>query len=171
MTSNHEPGTDSRPTAPLCRRGDIFYIMNTTYAETGDPKAGRPGVIVSSDHTNATEDYVMVVYMTTHDTRPAPTHISMEGAVPSVLLCERIYSIRKDRIGQFMRHCSDGEMQRVNLALIHSLGIPSTVQAPPVINTDTEAAALRQDVAFYKRMNEELLARMTGREVPRGTEG
>ena len=38
--------TDKKPVPAQCRRGDIYYIGNTLPAENGDPKPGRPAVIV-----------------------------------------------------------------------------------------------------------------------------
>lgn len=157
--------TDKKPVPAQCRRGDIYYIGNTLPAENGDPKPGRPAVIVSNDHTNAGSDFVTVAYMTTHEARPMPTHVMLDSQITSIVQCERLYTVPKSRLCQYMRHCSDAEMNRVNLGLVHALSIPSTVPVPPVINTDAETESLRQDVAFYRRMNDELLSKLSGKEV------
>lgn len=167
--------TYSRPSAPISsqpvRRGDMFYVLNTVPSDNGDPKPGRPAIVVSNDHTNNGDDYIMTVFLTTHPSQPRPTHITLNDTLHSVALCERVYTTPKSRLGQFIRHLSDEEMRRIDLALVHSLGIPSTVPAPVTVDTRPEVESLRQEVAFLSRMNNVLLDRLSGgKEAPRAAE-
>lgn len=147
----------------IFRRGDIYYIINTQTDERGDPKPGRPAIIVSNDHTNAGSDCVEIVYLTTQPKRPMPTHVTLESKPDtlSIALCESVFTIRKDRLGQFMRPCSAEEMQRVNAALAVSLGLPVASRQPEEGN----AAALKADLDFYRRMVGELLSRLQKNET------
>lgn len=57
------------------KRGDIFYIANSKFYST-DPEneAGRPGIVVSCDELNENAECVEVVYLTTKQKKPMPTH-------------------------------------------------------------------------------------------------
>ena len=145
------------------RRGDIYYVINISNDENGDPKPGRPAIIVSSDKTNAASDYVEVVYLTTQPKPPMPTHVTLIDNVgrTSTALCESVYTIRKDRLGQFMRHLLDEDMHRTDTALMVSLGI-----APVSGENGEDVRHMREELAFYKRMTDELIARLQkGRTV------
>lgn len=43
--------------------------------------------------------------------------------VPSVALCERIYGTNIERIGEYIRSCTEEEMQRIDEAIMLTLGI------------------------------------------------
>lgn len=106
------------------RRGDIFYIQNAKFYTT-DPenKSGRPGVIVSCDELNAHSSVVEVVYLTTKDKRPMPTHTDVLCKVPSTSICENINTVPKERLGDFVRTCTVAEMAAIERGMLHSLGI------------------------------------------------
>lgn len=72
------------------KRGDIYYIANSKFYAT-DPmnEAGRPGIIVSSDKLNSHADVVEVVYLTTKDKHPMPTHTQVSFAKFRPQLCVR----------------------------------------------------------------------------------
>lgn len=96
------------------KRGDIFYIQNAKFYST-DPAntSGRPGVIVSCDELNAHSTVVEVVYLTTKDKRPMPTHTDVLCKVPSTSICENISTVPKERLGDFVRACTDAEMAAI----------------------------------------------------------
>lgn len=119
------------------KRGDIFYIQNAKFYST-DPEntSGRPGVIVSCDELNAHSTVVEVVYLTTKDKRPMPTHTEVLCKVPSTSICENISTVPKERLGDFVRACTDREMAAIDQGLLHSLGIVSA----PVVERERERA-------------------------------
>ena len=152
-----------------CKKGDVFYILNTGY--TSDPKPGRPAVIVSNEHLSQTSDWVNVVYMTTKQKRAMPEHVTLlqndPKAPQSIVMCERINCISKNRIGQFMRHLSDDEIQRIDTALAISLGIGrnTAVKAnETTANKVAENANLQNELEFYKRMCNYLTSRLKAGE-------
>lgn len=106
-------------------RGDIFYISGgKTYAGfSRQVDAGRPAIIVSDDELNEHSDYVEVVYLTTQQKRPLPTHCQVVCKQLSTALCETIYTINKDRIGDYVKTCTTEEMSRVNECLLNSIGL------------------------------------------------
>lgn len=109
---------------PDIKRGDIFYIANSKYYAT-DPEneAGRPAIIVSNDILNKSSSVVEVVYLTTRDKKPMPTHVGIICKIPSTALCETIYTVTKDRIGDFIKSCSAEEMTAIDKAIAISLGL------------------------------------------------
>lgn len=117
-------------------RGDIFYIENSKYfgidEQSGTPS--RPGIIVSNDKCNAHNDYVTVVFLTTNDDRPdLPTHVPVICRHPSTALCETVCKVNQNRLGNFIRTCTDAEMQAIDKALMVQLGIEMP-EAPAMVN-------------------------------------
>lgn len=144
------------------RRGDIYYISNAKCYFT-DPalEAGRPGVIVSSDKLNEHSTVVEVVYLTTKEKRDMPTHKEVLCRVPSTAICENICTISKDRLGTFVRTCTDKEMEVLNEGLLASLGISHE----PVIEREEEPVETPIIVErnLYKSLYEELLNKVMAR--------
>ena len=106
-------------------KGDIFYIMKPQQHQTtgSEQEAGRPGIIVSNNKNNEHSDVVEIVYLTTREKTPLPTHVEVMCHVPSTALCEQILSVSKERIGNYIRTCTDAEMAAIDDALMISLGI------------------------------------------------
>lgn len=103
-------------------RGDVVYIEKSKYI--GKECGGdRPAVIVSNNSGNHFSDCVEIVYLTTTNKKDLPTHVSVLCRTPSTALCEQIYTVSKERITQFIRTCTDEEMQKIDDALFVSLGL------------------------------------------------
>lgn len=107
-------------------RGDIFFVRKA-FAEGAEQDAGRPAVIVSNNIGNEHSGIVEVVYLTTQEKKPLPTHVEVLCKVPSTALCEQISSVSKDRLGDLIRTCTDGEMREIDKALMVSLGLTGFV--------------------------------------------
>lgn len=108
------------------KRGDIFYITRGNTNTMGSEQyPDRPAIIVSNDKCNEHSPCVEIVYMTTQEKKPMPTHVEVMCHVPSIALCEAVYTISKDRVGNYIRSCTDKEMDAIDEALVVSLGIDS----------------------------------------------
>ena len=110
-------------------RGDIFYIT-PFYTVTGsEQRAGRPGVIVSNDANNKYSPNVEIVFLTSQEKKPLPTHVPVMCRVPSTALCENIQTVSKERLSTFIKSCTTKELKNIDNALLVSLGInaPSPV--------------------------------------------
>lgn len=148
------------------KRGDIFFIENRKYIEDYSvirQDISRPAIIVSNDTGNHFSNIVEVVYLTSQDKKPLPTHCDVLCRVPSIALCEQVHTVSKDRIGDFIRTCTDREMQAVDECIKVSLGLTdSEVQTPaaPVANTDTVQLMTERDM--YKKLYEQLLEKVIG---------
>lgn len=139
------------------KRGDIFYITNSKfYATNPKNEDDRPGIVVSCDELNENAECVEVVYLTTKQKRPMPTHAEVICKVPSTALCETIYTVSKDRLGDFVRTCTDEEMARIERAMSFSLGIATA--APVHTEPQTEDfSAVTVERNLYKTLYEQLL--------------
>ena len=107
------------------RRGDIFYISGgKTYAGYGrQSDSGRPAIIVSNEAMNKTADYVEVVYLTTQEKKPLPTHCEIICKQKSTAMCETIYTVNKDRVGDYVKSLTSQELAALNECLMHSIGL------------------------------------------------
>ena len=108
-------------------RGDIFYIEKNFHHEGAIISGSRPAVVVSNDIGNKHADFVEVVYLTSKDKKPLPTHANVICKVPSIALCEQVDSVHKDRFGDFIRSCTADEMKEIDNALLVSLGLDSPI--------------------------------------------
>ena len=105
-------------------RGDIFNVKRNGNIVCGSEQdSERPAVIVSNNIGNEHSSIVEVVYLTTKEKNPLPTHVKIMCRVPSTALCEQISNISKERLGEYVRSCTDEEMAAIDRALMVSLGI------------------------------------------------
>ncbi len=148
------------------RRGDIYYIEAGGVCVGSEQKPGRPGVIVSNDLGNKHSSNVEVVFLTSQSKKELPTHVSVIYKVPSTALCENIQTVSKERLGTFIRACSDNEMREIDNALLCSLGITipevereleESYNFPPSTEQISVAEIERN---LYKSLYEQLLDKM-----------
>lgn len=171
-SSNHVGTGATASSNPPCKKGDVYYVLNGYTDANGDPKPGRPAVIVSNDHLGKTSDWVCVVYMTTATKKAMPEHVTLFNDDPkapkSTVMCERVNCVQKNRLGQYMRHLSDAEIERIDTALMISLGIGRNIaakcagaEADHEVAVDQEAV---EEAKFYKRMCDYLTSKLKGGE-------
>lgn len=105
------------------RRGDIFYIFK--HASDGvEIQQGRPAIIVSNNASNATSQFVQVVYLTTKEKKYLPTHVKIASSkYPSTALCEQVSTVDKMKLSSKFGRCTAKEMRAVDEALKISLGL------------------------------------------------
>lgn len=101
---------------------------------------------------------VEVVYLTTKEKRLMPTHAEVLCKIPSTALCETIYTVNKDRLGDFVRTCTDKEMEGVNAGILCSLGI-----AAPVVDGEPVDNSVTVERNLYKHLYEDLLNKVMAR--------
>lgn len=155
-------------------RGDIFFVRKA-FCEGYEQDAGRPAVIVSNNIGNKHANIVEVVYLTSQEKKPLPTHVDILCRVPSTALCEQISTVAKERLCEFVRACTDDEMKRIDKALMVSLGIDQPVSEPSEPNEENtigndlfkKAANFSMDYGavigernIYKNMYEQLLEKV-----------
>lgn len=106
-------------------RGDIFYVKknDNNRFQGSEQFDERPAIVVSNNKCNEHSPVVEVVYLTTQDKKPLPTHVEVLCQVPSTALCEQVISINKGRLTSYIRSCTDEEMDDIDKALMVSLGL------------------------------------------------
>ena len=159
-------------------RGDVFYIQGPSYCVGSEMSKTRPAVVVSNEKNNIYAPLVEIVYLTTAEKKPLPTHvpITIYGRKNTVL-CESVYTVSKERIGSYLCTLDSDEMALVDAALLISLGLsapslavaaaeeePSLPSKPcgiveleaiPLESvTEMDAAALREKVIRLEAQNE-----------------
>ena len=113
----------------VLRRGDIFYADLSPVV--GSEQGGvRPVLIVQNDVGNKYSPTVIVAAITSQINKAKlPTHIELKGeeyglSKDSVILLEQIRTLDKRRLKEKIGHLYDEKMDKVNVALLISLGLP-----------------------------------------------
>lgn len=111
-------------------RGEIYYV-NPGNGEVGSEiRSGRPGVIVSNDLNNRHSAFVEIVYLTTKDKKPLPTHVHVESSgVSATALCEQVVTVDKSRLSTYICTLTSAEMKDVEKSIVISLGLDDYVAA------------------------------------------
>ena len=140
---------------------------------------GRPAVIISNDIGNNAAPILEVVYLTTQEKKPLPTHVKINSSkYPSTVLCEQIDTVNKDKVGDYIGQCSMAEMKKIDAALAVSIGIGINIKSNdlvkkwaeaanevvakvemPDIETQLEIAKITAERDVYKRLYEAAMAR------------
>ena len=138
-------------------RGDIFYLTGKSkdYGKNVQDQ-DRPCIVVSNDKANTYSPVIEVVFLTTEDKKPLPTHVDVMCQIPSTALCEQVHSVNKSRLGTFIRSCSDVEMAAIDKALMISLGLDE-FEIKPKGNLEGAVKALNE-------VNDELKMKLEGAE-------
>jgi mRNA interferase MazF len=104
------------------KRGDIFYISESEFHVGNEQHGGRPAVVISNDLNNKYSGTVEIVYVTTRDKTPLPTHVFL-SSIQSTVLCEQITTVSIERIEEKVGECSQEDMEAIEKAILVSLGI------------------------------------------------
>lgn len=109
------------------KRGDIFYADLSP--AIGSEQGGiRPVLIVQNNVGNYHSPTVIVAVLTSKSKKKLPTHISIplgEGNITmdSTVLLEQLRTIDKFRLQKYVGSVSDNTMDRVDRAILVSLGL------------------------------------------------
>lgn len=145
-------------------RGDIFYVESVENCYGSEQRANRPGIVVSNDIANEHSPNVEMVFLTSQEKKPLPTHVEIITKVHSIALCENIQTVSKERLREFLKSCTTTEMKKIDEALLISLGITAPVvgetegSTPQLLNAHIEI-----ERNLYKSLYEQLLDRITAR--------
>lgn len=149
-------------------RGDIFYVYRNAYDVTGSEQdAGRPGVIVSNNIGNEKSENVQVVYLTSQEKTPMPTHTEVVCKLPSVAICEQVCTVSKKRLGDYIKTCTDDEMRRIDECLRISLALDEPVKEVQIADQTSVDQESYKDLLearigrdLYKKLYEDTLERL-----------
>lgn len=123
------------------KRGEMFYISRGGASYSGSEQhSDRPAVIVSNNKNNENSNVVEIVYMTTQPKTDLPTHVTVRSTGrPSTVLCEQVYSVSTERIGTYIGECTDKEMENIDIALMISLQLDSSMKTSKKYNETIES--------------------------------
>lgn len=149
-------------------RGDIFYVYRNAYDVTGSEQdAGRPGVIVQNNIGNEKSEIVQVVYLTSQEKTPMPTHTEVVCKLPSVAICEQVCTVSKKRLGDYIKTCTDDEMRRIDECLRISLALDEPVKEVQIADQTSVDQESYKDLLearigrdLYKKLYEDTLERL-----------
>lgn len=111
-------------------RGDVVWVMDSKGIGS-EQRGERPALIVSNDYANEHAPVVTVVWLTTQEKKPLPTHCEVKGTEKSTALCENVTTISKERVGDFIRSATSAEMEAVDRCIAIALGICDEPSAEP----------------------------------------
>lgn len=104
-------------------RGDIVWVADAKV--TGSEQKGmRPALIVSNDKGNEHSPVITVVWLTSADKKPMPTHCTVKATEKSTALCEQLVTISKERVLDYIRSATAKEMADVNRCIVTALALP-----------------------------------------------
>lgn len=118
-------------------RGQIYYVYPRGYDYTGSEQGGgRPAIIVSNDVGNEYSSVVEVVFLTTREKKPLPTHVKIiSSRCPSIALCEQMETVDKGRIGNYINEVSQAELKGIEKAILISLDIATNIRGSKALET------------------------------------
>lgn len=107
-------------------RGDV-YMADLGQGIGSEQGGSRPVVIVQNDTGNHFSPTVIVAAMTSKGDSKAklPTHFTLESftQLPSLVLCEQVRTLEKQRLGEHLGRLTQKEIQQLNYALAVSFGL------------------------------------------------
>ena len=142
-------------------RGDIWFVTGAKSVVGSEPAGTRPAVIVSNDKGNKFSPNVEVVFLTSKDKKPMPTHVPILCKVMSTAMCENVQTVSKERLEDFIRSCNAKEMKAIDTALLCSFGLTAPAAEPvpaPIVEEKSETTV---ELNVYKKLYEQLLDRLT----------
>lgn len=158
------------------KRGDIFYISQTPVIGH-EQFSGRPAIVVSCNANNKRCETVEIVYLTTQPKAALPHHVMIRSAkFPSTALCEQVTTVSTSRLGDYYGSCTQEEMEKVNAAIMVSLGLcfglagqaescnHATHESETVSTQSNNGAIARLEAErdTYRIMYESLLSKVIG---------
>lgn len=114
-------------------RGEVYYVYPTGNEIGSEQHAGRPAIIVSNNQNNKNSSTLEIVYLTTREKRPMPTHVHINAAgklQESTAICEQIFTVDKLRLNDYIGQLCDKEMQDIEFGLMVSLGLDNYLSKP-----------------------------------------
>lgn len=111
----------------MARRGEIYYVDWSRGG--GSEQAGvRPALILQNDTGNQFSPTTIVATISTQQRRVYPFQVSISAqesglSLDSIGKCEQIQTIDQTRLGRLAGVLLREEMQEVETALHHSLGL------------------------------------------------
>ena len=106
----------------FCKKGEIYY------ADLGvgvgcEQEGKRPVLIIQNDKGNLYSNTTIIAPITSKNKTKLPTHVDILLDEPSIVLCEQIRVIDKNRLINKVQDINNVEMENVEKAIRISLGL------------------------------------------------
>lgn len=139
------------------KRGQIWWVcLDDTIGS--EQQSGRPGVILTGNSSNETEETVVVAFLTSGGYSHPQTVSVIVGGERKRVLCRQLRTVDKRRLSRLIGTITAAELTRISGALAATLCLPNPTTTPVVRPTDdSEKTELSVQVDTYKRQYEELL--------------
>lgn len=98
-------------------KGDIFYI------EKGKTGEKSPAVVVSATEVIEETGCAQVAWLTNKEENSSSTHAKVMCMTPSVAICEKLSFAYLNRFGEYIRTCTEKEIQDIDNAMLATFGI------------------------------------------------
>ena len=112
----------------IVKRGDIFYADLSPVV--GSEQGGiRPVILLQNDIGNKYSPTIIIAAITSQINKAKlPTHVEISSEEyglnkDSVVLLEQIRTLDKKRLKEKIGHMTDGDMKKVDTALLISVGL------------------------------------------------
>lgn len=146
-------------------RGDVFWIADTQTEVGSEYTKTRPAVIVSNEANNRYSANLEIIWLTTANKKPLPTHVTLYSAPRvSVALCECVTTISKERLREYYCTLKSEEMAHIDRAIRISLGLPEHSEKPEKTEAsrnpsdELQISILRSSYQLLLKKHDELLA-------------
>lgn len=108
------------------KRGDVYYA--DLGQGVGSEQGGRrPVVIIQNDVGNQYSPTVIVAPLTTSSKKCMPTHVKVyfreEEKRENIVLLEQLRTLDKSRLDEYLGRLSETTMERINRAILISMGL------------------------------------------------
>lgn len=131
-------------------KGDILDVY------TQDGNIGNPVMVVTADN-NQDGWNVSVVYLKEMGSEGNPLHVPIRARSEMFAHCERVFTIKTDRIAGFIRSATSAEVSMVDDAICMALGI--TPKPEPIEETEKVAEDVQKDDSAIRFETTNALAR------------
>ncbi len=138
-------------------RGDVIWVSDSKGIGS-EQRGERPALIVSNDTANEYAPVVTVVWLTTQEKKPLPTHCEVKGTEKSTALCENITTISKERVGDFIRSATCSEMEAVDRCIMIALGLSEKLSEEPQGKELVAGIIAEIDDVFYSEADNSIAA-------------
>lgn len=147
-------------------RGDVYYVKGLGYSADCDLETWRPAIIISNDVANKFSPNVTVIPLTSREKKPLPTHVCIACKAQSTALCESVQTVAKSRIGEYIKHCTNKEMNSIDDAIRSALSLEERTEiVDEKIASKTaielQLAATIAELNVYKKLYTLILGRFT----------
>lgn len=103
-------------------RGEV-YLCSLGETKKSVQGGTRPVVVIQNNYGNRYSPTVIVAPITGKPKKQLATHVDIELAKPSIVLCEQILTIPKDSLGQKIHYMTGEELAKLDHAIAISIGL------------------------------------------------